>query len=163
VAVGTHRHPFDRLLSVVDRALGEGVLPAPVTAQSGYSSYEPTHYSTQRFLTRPELESAIATSEYVVCHAGSGIIAAALRAGRKPMVLARSSSLGEHVDDHQLQLLERLTSANLIVPIRREIEPADLEATKTQAPAPSEIRRASSMSLALERWLDEVAPLERVS
>jgi UDP-N-acetylglucosamine:LPS N-acetylglucosamine transferase len=96
VAVGTHRHPFDRLLSVVDRAVGAGVLPAPVRAQSGYSSYRPTHYSSQDFLNAEELETAIEASEYVICHAGSGLIAAALRAGRKPLVLARRPSLGEH-------------------------------------------------------------------
>jgi len=107
-------------------------------------------------MTRAELEAAIAASRYVICHAGSGLIAAALRAGRKPLVLARRTALGEHVDDHQSQLLERLAAANLIVPVEHEIEPSDLEAARAPARPSPELAGAPAISDVVGRWLDSV-------
>ena len=41
---------FDRLLALVDRAVGEGVLPGPVIAQTGSSSYQPENFEAQEML-----------------------------------------------------------------------------------------------------------------
>ena len=58
VAVGTRREPFDRLLEFVDDAVASGLLPGPVTAQSGHSSYAPRHYDTVAWLTPDQVEAA---------------------------------------------------------------------------------------------------------
>jgi hypothetical protein len=75
-----------------------------------------------------EMSGAIARSRYVVCHAGSGIISSVLRVGRKPLVLARRRANKEHVDDHQMQIVEKLAEMGLVVPIEEEITADDLSA-----------------------------------
>ena len=126
VAVGTHRHRFDRLLQVVDRAVEENVLPRPVFAQGGASRYRPQNFEVRPYLSRDELVDAIDGAEYVVCHAGSGIISAALRAGHMPLVLPRRARYREHVDDHQVQIVEKLGSLGLIVPLGEGISAEDV-------------------------------------
>lgn len=128
VAVGSHTDPFDRMLRLVDRAVERGVLPQPVRAQSGACTYDAENFECRPWLTPEELAEAARCSRYVVCHGGSGIIAAALRRGRKPLTLARRKSLHEHVDDHQLQLTGKLNELGLAVALDEEITPEHLSA-----------------------------------
>jgi UDP-N-acetylglucosamine:LPS N-acetylglucosamine transferase len=122
VGLGTHVQPFDRLLRLVDDAVGAGILPPPVALQRGISDYSPRNFPAGvRFMPPTELARAIQAAQYVVCHAGAGIASAALKAGRRPLILARSREAGEHIDDHQQQLVRRLTDMGLAVELKDEI------------------------------------------
>jgi UDP-N-acetylglucosamine--N-acetylmuramyl-(pentapeptide) pyrophosphoryl-undecaprenol N-acetylglucosamine transferase len=149
VAVGTHRHQFDRLLEMVDRAVEAGVLPGPVVAQTGHSTYRPSTFRGCAFFGTDELGDAVQQADYVVCHGGAGIIAAALRAGHKPLVLPRWASHQEHVDDHQVQIVDKLSSLGLVVPLGDEITPRHLVA------ADEEVVRARQVS-------DDAVPVSEV-
>ncbi len=140
VAVGTHSEPFDRLLKLVDDAVGKGLLPGPVIAQSGVSTYKPQNFEAQPWLPPDEIEPAIERSRYVVCHAGSGVISSALRAGRRPLVLPRREGYGEHFDDHQIQLARRLDDLGLIVRIQGFTLLPDQLAAADEGPPQAEIR-----------------------
>jgi UDP-N-acetylglucosamine--N-acetylmuramyl-(pentapeptide) pyrophosphoryl-undecaprenol N-acetylglucosamine transferase len=141
VVVGTHSQPFDRLLRMVDRAAAAGVLPAPVSAQSGPSRQRMEHAVTRDFVSSQELETAIGRARYVVCHAGTGSIATALRAGRRPLVLGRLEREGEHFDDHQQQIVDKLAAMGLVVPLGDEISAADLERADQPLRMPVELER----------------------
>jgi UDP-N-acetylglucosamine transferase subunit ALG13 len=141
VAVGTRREPFDRLLRAVDDAVGAGLLPGPVVAQSGHSHYVPRHYATTPWLTPAQVETAARDARYVVCHSGSGIIGAALRNGRRPLVLPRLRGHGEHVDDHQLQIAHKLEEMGLAVALDGPIGEADVRAAA--APLPDAARNGA--------------------
>lgn len=104
VACGTHPAPFTRLLDLVDDARRSGALPEPFLVQ--------THDSQ---LTPLEVERAVRDHEVVVCHGGSGLISLARRAGKTPLVLPRRSEHGEHVDDHQVWMVEKLAEAGIVV------------------------------------------------
>jgi UDP-N-acetylglucosamine--N-acetylmuramyl-(pentapeptide) pyrophosphoryl-undecaprenol N-acetylglucosamine transferase len=134
VAVGTRREPFDRLLELVDDAVGAGLLPGPVTAQSGHSRYAPRHYDAVAWLTPDQVEEAARRARFVVCHSGSGIIGAALRNGHRPLVLPRLRCNGEHVDDHQLQIAEKLEEMGLAVALDGPIEAAEVRAASAPLP-----------------------------
>jgi UDP-N-acetylglucosamine--N-acetylmuramyl-(pentapeptide) pyrophosphoryl-undecaprenol N-acetylglucosamine transferase len=134
VAVGTRREPFDRLLEIVDDAVAAGLLPGPVTAQSGHSSYAPRHYDTVAWLTPDQVEAAARRARFVVCHSGSGIIGAALRNGHRPLVLPRLRCNGEHVDDHQLQIAQKLEEMGLAVALDGPIVAADVRAAAAPLP-----------------------------
>lgn len=128
VAVGTHVQPFDRLLTAVDRAVGSGLLPAPATGQSGRARYEPTHVEVAPFMSPNDINDSMERARYVVCHAGSGIISSALRAGRRPIVMPRLEAHGEHVDDHQVQIVEKLVDAGLVIRLTGELTEEHLAA-----------------------------------
>lgn len=156
VGVGTHIQPFDRLLALVDDAVGAGVLPGPVLAQSGVSTYEPRHYESRAWLLPTEIEEALASAEYVVCHAGSGIISSALRYGRRPLVLARTKANDEHFDDHQAQLVEKLGEFGLIVPVRGPITAKHLAQASRPLPRLPEWLQGPSVETALRTELIEI-------
>jgi UDP-N-acetylglucosamine--N-acetylmuramyl-(pentapeptide) pyrophosphoryl-undecaprenol N-acetylglucosamine transferase len=141
VAVGTHSQPFDRLLRAVDRAAAAGILPAPVTAQVGPSTQRLRDANAVDLLTPQEIEDGVRRSRYVVCHAGSGMIATALRTGRRPLVMARLQRHGEHFDDHQQQIVNKLAAFDLVVPVGDKIMESDVARAERPLCLPAELAR----------------------
>jgi UDP-N-acetylglucosamine--N-acetylmuramyl-(pentapeptide) pyrophosphoryl-undecaprenol N-acetylglucosamine transferase len=127
VAVGTHDQPFDRMLRVVDEAVESEVLPLPALAQSGHSRYAARQVECRRWIPPLEMDRAIAEARYVVMHGGSGLLTAALRAGHRPIVMARRCHLDEHMNDHQLQLSGKLEELGLAVNVTDRIDRSHLE------------------------------------
>jgi UDP-N-acetylglucosamine--N-acetylmuramyl-(pentapeptide) pyrophosphoryl-undecaprenol N-acetylglucosamine transferase len=133
VALGLHA-PFDRLLAAVDRALDVGVLEPPVIVQAGPSGYRSRNFEAVPYLSPDQVRDAVSRARHVVCHAGAGIISTSLRAGRRPLVMPRRADQGEHVDDHQLQIVDRLAAMGLVVPIGTEIREAEARAGAESPP-----------------------------
>lgn len=158
VGVGTHIYAFDRLLRKVDSALAEGTLPRPVVAQTGVSTWRPEHFDAVDWMTPETIETAILSSRYVVCHAGSGLVSTALSTGRRPIVMARRRALGEHFDDHQSQIVAELAAMDLIVPIVDELTPEHLAHADRPLTDP---RRASPTCSIAAALYEELAALER--
>jgi UDP-N-acetylglucosamine transferase subunit ALG13 len=125
VAVGTERFPFDRLVRAADRVAATGI-DADVFVQRGTSRYEPTRCAWSDLLAYEELRARLEDASLVVTHGGVGMTLLTLRAGKTPLVLPRLRSFGEHVDDHQLELAERLAAAGQVVLARDEDEVVSL-------------------------------------
>jgi UDP-N-acetylglucosamine transferase subunit ALG13 len=115
VTVGSHDAPFDRLLQAVDEAADEGLLPRPILVQQGVSERRQRNGDSQDFMTPENFRTAVQEAAVVVTHGGAGAIATALRFGKVPLVMARRAGLGEHVDDHQQQLVSRLDELGVVV------------------------------------------------
>lgn len=128
VALGTHWQPFGRLMRMVEEAVAAGILPSPVVAQVGAFDYPSERVQTVPSLAPDRLAELMRRSEVVVCHGGAGIIATTIRAGRRPLVLARRQKFGEHVDDHQQEIVAKLASLELLVAVGDHITAADVAA-----------------------------------
>ena len=152
-SVGTRPEPFDRLLEVVDRAMRAGHLPTPVTAQSGFSTYRPLSYSADQWLTPDDVEAHLGSARYVVCHAGTGMIASAIAAGHRPLVMARRRAAGEHRTEHQRQIVDRLAAAGAVVSVDEEIGAAELERADEPRKAPQRAHVGPPLEEALRREL----------
>ena len=53
-------------------------------------------------------------ADIVITHGGTGAIIGAVKKGKKVIAVPRLAKYGEHVDDHQLQLIEQFKEQNLI-------------------------------------------------
>lgn len=113
VSLGTHEQPFERALDLVaDLARRDSVvvqhgatLPRPELPGVQWSTY----------LDWEPLCAYMRQADMVITHAGVGSAVTAIRAGKKPVLVPRLARYGEHVDDHQLQLAERLAEFGLAV------------------------------------------------
>ncbi len=138
VALGTHWQPFTRLMRIVEEAVAAGLLPQPVTAQVGEFSYPSDLITTVPSLPPEQLAELMRTSEIVICHGGAGIIATAIRAGRRPLALARRERDGEHIDDHQQEIVSKLGSLGLLAPLQDGVTEQALALGRTDV-APEEL------------------------
>ena len=130
VTLGSQKFQFDRLLQEIDRLIEDGVITQPVFAQTGHSTYIPRHYETQAFMDRDAFAEKMQLSDTVITHAGTGAIIGAVKKGKKTIAVPRLAKYGEHVDDHQKQIVEQFTEMDLLEPCW---EVADLEKAYTIA------------------------------
>lgn len=114
ITLGSQKFQFNRLLKAVDELCETGKIEDEVFAQIGYSDYEPKHYHYRQFLTREEFIDIIKKSDTVITHGGTGAIIGAVKQGKKVIAVPRLEKYGEHVDDHQLQLVSQFSGMNLI-------------------------------------------------
>ncbi len=105
VTVGSQKFQFNRLLQAVDELVENGTITEEVYAQSGACDYIPKHYKYEPFLDREQFAKVMGQCDLVITHGGTGTIVNALKAGKKVIAVPRLEKYGEHVDDHQLQLI----------------------------------------------------------
>ena len=56
----------------------------------------------------------MAKSDIVIAHGGTGAIITAVKQGKKVIAVPRLAKYGEHVDDHQIQLVTEFESSGII-------------------------------------------------
>ena len=115
VTVGSQKNQFNRLLKSLDRLVASGEITDEIFAQTGYSDYEPEYYAFQRFLDHEEFERIETQAELVIAHGGTGAVMGALKKGKKVIAVPRKYELGEHNDDHQIQMVSQLAESGLIL------------------------------------------------
>jgi UDP-N-acetylglucosamine transferase subunit ALG13 len=98
----------------------------------------------------------VRSAAVVVCHGGAGIISSALAAGRRPIVVPRRASLGEHVDDHQYQLTRKLADWGLAVVVEDRLTVADVEAARAPLRVPSELTERPTAAEVLRSGLRDL-------
>lgn len=124
VTVGSQKFQFNRLLIEIDRLIEERVITEEVFAQIGYSDYKPKNYRFKEFLDRDEFTYVMNKCDKVITHGGTGAIIGAVKRGKKVIAVPRLAKYGEHVDDHQLQIINEFNKINIIKSINemKEIE-----------------------------------------
>ena len=135
VTVGTHQQPFERLIK------GLSGLPADeLVVQHGSVAPPAGVRHVAAFMPFPEVLEHLRRADVVITHAGVGSILCATNAGHVPIVVPRLKRHGEHVDDHQVELIDELGRLGHVTVVR---EVAELASAVAQAPprrAPSERR-----------------------
>lgn len=164
VTVGNATQGFRRLLDAVDELAGEGAFGnETVFIQSGNNpDFRPSHCKYQPFLTMEDFVAKIRESDMIIGHAGAGTLLHALHAGKVPVVMPRQKKYGEHVDDHQIELVKALATEWRVIPA---YEPEDLPEAITEVMEANVRREASGArekSLEGKGWREQSPILELV-
>jgi len=110
IVLGSQKFQFNRLLKAVD----ELETDEEIFAQTGYSDYLPQSYPFQKFLNREEFAAVMEKADIVITHGGTGAIINAVKKRKKVIAVPRLARYGEHVDDHQLQLIKEFADLKLL-------------------------------------------------
>ena len=105
VTLGTNDKRFDRLLKAVEKAIKDGQINEEVIAQVGFTSYESDLMQVVEYCNQSEFEDYLNRASLVICHGGVGSIMSALQKDKIILAAARLQEHGEHVNNHQLELL----------------------------------------------------------
>lgn len=114
VTVGSQKFPFDRLLKKVDELVRDRIIVEEVFMQTGVSDYHPACCGYQAFCDWSEFERWMERCDIVITHGGAGAMVNAIRRRKKAIAVPRMARYGEHVDDHQHELTQRLHTMNLL-------------------------------------------------
>lgn len=118
VTLGSQKFQFNRLLKALDGQIASRKISEPIFAQIGASDYRPKYYQYKDFLNRDEFSKEMGKADIVITHGGTGAIIGAVKKRKKVIAVPRLKQYGEHVDDHQLQLIEQFRELDLICECR---------------------------------------------
>lgn len=122
VTLGSQKFQFNRLLMELDKLVEEKKISNDIFAQIGYSDYKPKNYEFKEFLDREQFAEIMERCEIVITHGGTGAIVGAVKREKKVIAVPRLAKFGEHVDDHQLQIIDQFTNMNFIVGVKETNE-----------------------------------------
>lgn len=113
VTLGTQRQSFKRLLEEIENCT---ILKnEEIIAQVGYTKYESENIKMVDFMDSEQFNNYMASAEFVITHGGVGSIFTALLNNKKVIAMPRLKKYGEHVDNHQIEICEKLADLNHIV------------------------------------------------
>lgn len=117
VTLGTQDKHFDRLLKAVYKLETDEKIVAQIGSTEFKSSKPEDKFEIHKFLSNEEFEKYMDEARVVITHAGVGTIIYGLKKHKKMIVAARLKKYGEHVNDHQLQILQTFASEGYIIPL----------------------------------------------
>lgn len=130
VTVGTQDKQFKRLLEEVERLIKNGKITDTVVAQIGNTKFK-TDLDSKfmhliEFTTQREMEALIQNAEFIITHGGVATIIEGLNMNKKVIAVPRLKKYKEHVNDHQLQIVENFNDSGYIIGTKgvEEIEDA---------------------------------------
>jgi UDP-N-acetylglucosamine transferase subunit ALG13 len=115
VVLGNMDVPFQRLVDIVLESAE--FLPKPILIQGKNIRLKSISNVVIIVESLPftEFNDILANSKVIISHAGVGSIVQSLKSGKRPILIPRRSKFNEHINDHQLILLEYLLSFDDLV------------------------------------------------
>ena len=116
VLLGTFTIEFRRPLQEIERLCAEGKLNEEIIVQNGHTRYYSPYFKTFPFIQPDKLDQLYDLASIIITHAGTGSIIKGLKKGKKIIAIARLQKNGEHIDDHQLEILNEFALSGYILP-----------------------------------------------
>ena len=115
--LGTQNNSFYRLLEEIDRLIEIGKINDEVIVQAGYTKYESQNMKIIDFVSNDEIEKLEQQADCIITHGGVGSIIGSIEKGKKVIAVPRLKKYGEHVNDHQLDIVESFDKLGYIIGI----------------------------------------------
>ena len=122
VTLGTQDKPFTRIIQAVEQAVIDGKITDEVVVQSGNTKYESKVLNVLNYVPFDEFNNYLAKADIIITHGGVGSILNALKLKKKIIAVPRLKKYGEHINDHQLQVIQKMTQQGYILSCEDENE-----------------------------------------
>lgn len=156
--LGTQNNSFHRLLEEIDKLIENQTINEEVIVQAGYTKYQPKSEKMKiiDFISREELDTLEQEANYIITHGGVGSIITSLEKGKKVIAVPRLHEYGEHVNDHQKEIVEKFHQGGNIIGIQsvQELENA-IKKIKDFKPKPY-VENNHKMLEIIEDFIDKV-------
>ena len=128
VMLGTQNNSFHRLLEEIDTLIDKGMINEKVVVQAGYTKYQPNNEKMKilDFISKDALDELEQEANFIITHGGVGSIITSLEKGKKVIAVPRLHEYGEHVNNHQTEIVEKFNKDGNIIGIKsvKELEEA---------------------------------------
>lgn len=110
---GFHPVPFDRLISMGDLLAQQ--IDEEVVIQKGVSEYATRKARSFGWIEQNLFDKLVEEARILVCHAGVGSILDGKKRGKPVIVVPRRMNLGEHYDDHQMEIARAASKSGSVI------------------------------------------------
>jgi len=116
VTLGTQDKQFYRLLEAVEKYVIDNKIKERIVVQAGSSSdFKSDVMEIFDLIPMDEFDKLITECDVLITHGGVGTIITGLKNNKKVIAAARLEKYKEHVNDHQLQIIENFTNMGYIL------------------------------------------------
>lgn len=115
VTLGTQDKSFDRLLKAIQKQVDLGIIKDRVVVQAGYTKFISNDMEIFDLIPIDEFDSLMEQCDLLITHGGVGSIVTGLNKNKKVIAAARLSKYKEHVNDHQLQIVDNFSKSGYIL------------------------------------------------
>lgn len=118
VMLGTQNNSFHRLLEEIDNLIKKGIIKDEVIVQAGYTKYSSDNMKILTLISKEELEKLQEQADLIITHGGVGSIMTSIEKGKKVIAIPRLHKYGEHVNDHQKEIVETYNKKGYIIGVK---------------------------------------------
>ena len=122
VTLGTQDKPFNRILEIIQELIDEKVIEDEVIVQAGFTKFKSGNMKIFDFISMEEFEKLIKKCDILITHGGVGSICSGLNNNKQVIAIARLAKYGEHVNDHQKQIIDNFTKEGYILGVSNKDE-----------------------------------------
>ena len=115
VMLGTQNNSFHRLLEEVQKNIDNGNINEEVVVQKGYTKFESKDMTLFDEISQDKFNKLIDKADLIITHGGVGSIITSITKGKKVIAVPRLQKYGEHVNDHQLDIIESFNEKGYII------------------------------------------------
>ncbi len=115
ITLGTQGNQFPRCLEMVEDLIDTLHPDHEFIAQVGDTNYKSDKIKLLKFVPEQEFKEYITKADIVITHAGSGALFSAIAKGKKTIAVARLHKYHEMGNDHQTELVRKLTEGGYIL------------------------------------------------
>ena len=117
VLLGTQNNSFKRLLEEVQKNIDNGNIKEKVIVQKGFTKFESKDMEMYKELPSEKINKLIEQANIVITHGGVGSIISSITRGKKVIAVPRLKKYKEHVNDHQLDIINSFNDNGYIIGI----------------------------------------------
>ena len=117
VLLGTQNNSFHRLLEEVEKNIEDETINEDVVVQSGYTKFKSDKMKIIDLMSSDELEKYQNEANLIITHGGVGSIISSLKKSKKVIAVPRHHEYGEHVNNHQEDIVKIFNDEGYIIGI----------------------------------------------
>lgn len=114
VLLGTQANDFSRLLKEIEKQIDKGIIKEEVVVQAGSTKFETSKMKIFDLLSKEEIDELKKKASLIITHGGVGSIVSSIKLGKKVIGVPRLQKYGEHVNDHQLEIINNFAKKGYI-------------------------------------------------
>lgn len=118
VLLGTQNNSFHRLLQEVQKNIDNGNIKEEVIVQKGYTKFESKDMKLYNQIPTEQFKELISKADIVITHGGVGSIITSISMDKKVIAVPRLKKYKEHVNDHQLDIINSFSKMGYIIGIQ---------------------------------------------
>ena len=115
VLLGTQNNSFHRLLEEIEKNIEDETIKEQVIVQAGYTKFKSNNMEIFDLIPKEKLEKYQEEANYIITHGGVGSIIESLKKGKKVIAIPRKQKYGEHVNDHQIDIVQTFNEKGYLI------------------------------------------------
>mgnify|MGYP000601116311 CR=1 FL=1 len=119
VLLGTQNNSFHRLLEEVEKNIKDGTIQEEVIVQAGYTKFQTHRMRIIDLISKEQLEKFQEEADLIITHGGVGSIISSIEKGKKVIAVPRMHEYGEHVNNHQKEIVKDFNDKGYIIGIEK--------------------------------------------